>query len=393
MRRLAGLLVLTLLLVVPAVTAVGQAADYADEFSGASYSGNDGTLEFAGPWHEFGDDDSPGSGKLYVGGGECPDGNCLHMEGEGLVLQQFGVKRSADTSVFNSFHLKYDIHVDGSQFDEAQLIVEVWDGSQWVSVQMYSLSESIDGVRRENFLLSGYRCQAFEVRFRVPRLFEGDVAYFTGAVAIDNVDITGSLAPATATCTTTSSTTTTTTPTTTSAPTTTSTSTTTTTTSPTTTTTSPTTTTTEPTTTSTEPHRTTTTTRAPTTTSTLVTTTSSNPTSTTTTLAAIVAGEDTPPDPPEFEAGIHDMGEGKGLMYDIHEGMNGDLSGLDDVEVLSAAVTADFSLAVEAFKSTKVWLAALSLMIAAALVSGMDHRRRVRGEFATLSAGQPVVEG
>lgn len=102
-------------------------------------------------------------------------------------------------------------------------------------------------------------------------------------------------------------------------------------------------------------------------------------------------GEDTTPGPPEYEAGIHDMGEGKGLMYDIHEGMNGDLSGLDDVEVLSASVTADFSLAVEAFKSTKVWLAALSLMIAAALVSGMDHRRRVRGEFAALSAGQPVV--
>lgn len=86
------------------------------------------------------------------------------------------------------------------------------------------------------------------------------------------------------------------------------------------------------------------------------------------------------------------MGPGQGLMTDYHE-VNGEVVQLEDVEVLSAEVTADFSLAVEAFKSTKVWLATLSLMIAAALVSGMDHRRLAKGEFATLSSGESLMEG
>jgi hypothetical protein len=87
------------------------------------------------------------------------------------------------------------------------------------------------------------------------------------------------------------------------------------------------------------------------------------------------------------------MGTGNGLMFDVQSGASGNIEALDNVEVLSAGVTANFSLAVEAFKSTKVWMAALSLMIAAALVSGMDHRRKTKGDFAALSAGEPVVEG
>jgi len=386
MRRLAGILVLTLLLAVPAVTAVATNPSYADDFSQGGYTGNSGSpdLEFSGPWQEWGDNGTPSSGRLHVGNENCEFEPCLHLEGEGLIPTTFYIERSADLSIFNQATLRFDIHVVPEVGDTAILKVKAWNGSSWATLKSYNLALAKE--ESNNLPLKSYLCtQEFALRFEI----SGSLLH-NGYVTIDNVQLTGSLSSTTTTTTTTTSTTTTTTSasstTTTSAPTTTSTS-------STTTTTSPTTTTTEPTTTSTEPHRTTTTTRAPTTTSTLVTTTSTSPTSTTTTLAAIVIGEDTTPSPPEFEAGIHDMGEGKGLMYDIHEGMNGDLSGLDDVEVLSAAVTADFSLAVEAFKSTKVWLAALSLMIAAALVSGMDHRRRVRGEFATLSANQPVVEG
>ena len=86
------------------------------------------------------------------------------------------------------------------------------------------------------------------------------------------------------------------------------------------------------------------------------------------------------------------MGQGQGVMVDYHK-VSGDVNGSGNVEVLSAEVTANFSLAVEAFKTTKIWLAALSLMIAAALVSGVDRRRRVNGDLTTPSAGQPIVEG
>jgi len=46
-----------------------------------------------------------------------------------------------------------------------------------------------------------------------------------------------------------------------------------------------------------------------------------------------------------------------------------------EVEVLGADLSADFSLAVEAFEAAKVWIATLALVIGAAVVSGMDWRR------------------
>lgn len=47
----------------------------------------------------------------------------------------------------------------------------------------------------------------------------------------------------------------------------------------------------------------------------------------------------------------------------------------DDVEVLGVEVEADFSLAVEAFEEARLWFAILSLIIAAAVVGGMDRKR------------------
>lgn len=373
MRRLAGLVVLALLVAIPAVAALGETASYMDQFSEISYSGDDGTLHFAGPWEEFGDGvTGPESGMVHVGGENCAGTKCLHFEEPelGLVLADYGIERSADASIFDSAQLRFDIVVQAEPLDNASLEIQVRDNDGWVTVKSYDLSKSL--VRNENIPLNSYLHDGFAVRFVVPGLSGGGVL-FTGDVAIDRVEVSGALTTPTTTSTTTTTTSTTTTTTTISPSTTTST---------------------EPTTTTTgESRRTTTTTTAPTTTSTRAATTTSGPTSTTTTLAATAGVDDTTPDPPEFEPGIHDMGPGNGLMFDIHEGSNGNVGGLDQVEVLSAEVTARFSLAVEAFKSTKLWMAILSLMITAALVSGMDHRRRVKGEFAALSAGQPLVEG
>jgi hypothetical protein len=58
----------------------------------------------------------------------------------------------------------------------------------------------------------------------------------------------------------------------------------------------------------------------------------------------------------------------------------GSMSGIDmgEVEVLGANLEADFSLAVEAFETARIWIAILSLFMAAAVVGGMDWRRSKR---------------
>jgi hypothetical protein len=57
--------------------------------------------------------------------------------------------------------------------------------------------------------------------------------------------------------------------------------------------------------------------------------------------------------------------------------MMGDM-GMGEIEVLGVSLETDFSMAVEAFEATRLWIAALALVIAAALVSGMDIRRSRR---------------
>ena len=71
MRRFAGILVVTLLLAVPAITVSGQTGNYKDSFSSVSYDGNDGSYEFPGPWEELGDDGGVASGEVYVGEQNC----------------------------------------------------------------------------------------------------------------------------------------------------------------------------------------------------------------------------------------------------------------------------------------------------------------------------------
>ncbi|MGD2101183.1 MAG: hypothetical protein PVG83_03035 [Acidimicrobiia bacterium] len=375
MRRLAALTVVALLLLAPALTALGETASYEDDFSEVSYSGNDGSIEFDEPWEEFGDDGGPGSGAVHVGQENCTKNKCLHIEGSGLLTSSLGIDRYADTSVFGSAQLRYDITVDAFAGDLGELLVEVWNGSGWVLIDSYHLSDSLPKKTR-NLPLNDYLWEDFAVRFKVPGLFEGSPTLFTGDIAIDEVEIIGAQTAPTTTTTTTSSTTTTTEPTTT-------------TTQPTTTTTnSDTTTTTEPdttttggdTTVTTEPGTTSTT--APTTT-TLPVTTTTTAGDTTTSVAITGVPSDGQPPPAIFEGGIRDTGTG--IAVDYHEGMNGDMAGLDQVEVLSAEVTTDFSLAVESIKAARIWVAALGLMIAGALVSGMDHRRKTKG-LAVLSS-------
>ncbi len=377
MRRILGLVVVLSIALIPAVAALATTADYADDFSGGGYSDNDGSLDFGGDWFEFGDTGGAGSGKVHIGEELCSNNLCLHLEGGGVVLTQFGIERPADLSIFNSAQLKFDLRVQAQLLDTASLQVQGWDGSTWRTLATYSLATSSTSTK--NIPLNAVLCEQFKLRFVVPALG----LLHNGALTIDKVSISGSLMETTTTTTTTTSTSSTTS---TTAPTTTSTST-------------PTTTSTIPTTTSTHPEETTSSTTDPATTTTTrrgddtptptgegtgttdpsTTTTTSSDGSTSTSIVVAVGDTEPPPSDP-FDGGLRDTGVG--LISDYHAGMNGDMFPAD-VEVLSAEVTANFSLAVERIGTAKIWVAALALMIAAAVVSGMDSRRTRR---ATSSA-------
>jgi hypothetical protein len=369
-RRLLGsIVVIALMLPALASWATGEET-YRDDFGSGSYGGDDGSLEFSGPWSEFGDPEGagPDGGWVHVGKENCSNNECLHIEGYGLVLRSFGAQRSADLSVFTSATLSFDVQVHPQGLTTTELQAQVYNGSGWVTVSTFDLSQP--GSLQKSVPLDSYLVKDFAVRFQVSDLAGGgllglDILY-DGYATVDKVQISGVPGKPTST----SSSTSTTAPTSTSS----------------TTGGSANVTTTKPGATST------TTTIAPTS-----DTTNAHPDRATTTTRVSVADEDdaaattttvddrrsddavvigpSPGPPPDSGLRV----TSGGVMADYQMGMMGDMP-MGEVEVLGAELTADFSLAVEAFGAAKVWIAALALLITAAIVSGMDWRRTRRSD-------------
>jgi hypothetical protein len=384
-----------LLMLVPALVASGEAVSdesYIDYFDTVSYSGGNGSLDWSSPWVEGGENNGPGSGAIrVVGSGSCHDGRCLELRGG--ILSQPSIRRQADLSEFVDARLHFRVHlIPAPLLSAGRLYVEVReDGSSWTSVADYGLLAEAGG-HSDSVDISGYLGDDFEVRLRL-----GGQLLLADRVYIDDVEVIGSVPVATTTTTTTTTTPSTTS---TSPPTTTSTST-------------PTGSSPAGSTPSTSPPTSGTGTSAPASPSDSPATTvapASGPVGTgssTTVAPGPTTGEDeagddssppvtgitTPTGPtpgdatasPEDASGALALPDGSGLrlsrvglLADYTSGMMGDM-GMGEIEVLGVSLEADFSMAVEAFEATRLWIAALALVIAAALVSGMDIRRSRRG--------------
>ena len=391
MRRALGCLLLAALLI-PSLAASAKSENVRDDFREVSYSGNDGSLDWAASWSEIGEGNGASSGRVRVDDENCSNNRCLRIEG--LLTTVFGASRKADLSSFTTADLSFDMETEVPLLSSGSLSLQArGNGSNWETLDTFTINSGDE--YEENLDVSAYAGADFELRFRLSTNILGLLG--GPRVYIDKVEIAGQVAEAT---TTTSTTTTSSSSMPSSTSTTSATATTSSTSSPVSTpTTTPVTITSSTSTTPTTPpgitptipgdgaqipgdgaqtgdHVTTTTTRqdAPTTErdspsgSDLGTTTSTIASTTSTTLGSVGGG--TPGPPPG--SGLRESSVG--LLADYETGMMGDL----EIEVLGAELTAEFSLAVEAFEAAKVWIAILALVIAAAVVSGMDWRRTRR---------------
>lgn len=78
------------------------------------------------------------------------------------------------------------------------------------------------------------------------------------------------------------------------------------------------------------------------------------------------------PEGPPPDSGIREAATG--LQVDYSQGAFGELS-MAEPEVLGVDFEADYTMAVELIESSWVWMLGLALLIATAIVSGMDRRR------------------
>lgn len=104
---------------------------------------------------------------------------------------------------------------------------------------------------------------------------------------------------------------------------------------------------------------------------TTTTTTTTAPTTTSTTVAAVVL----PPPAPPPESGIRETASG------VQADFSSDLFGSMETgypEVLEVELNADYKMAVEVIESSWVWMIGLLIVIAAAIVGGLDRRKTLR---------------
>ncbi len=374
MRRVVAVAVVATLLAITTTAVATEWESFKDTFETGGYAGDDGSLNWNGPWVEDGESTNPGAGAVrVVQQASCKSGRCIRVNA--ALIGAVGAHRLADTAGLVSLELRYDIKRQGG-ISVTNLLVQVSSngGSSWQTVRTLSLLSSDSSPVSYSNDISSYISGATGVRFVTSSLLS------LGASAhIDNVEIVGALAETTTTTTssTTSSTTTTSTTSTTSPSTTTTVEGATTTTTRNTGSTSdspgPTTPNEQEATSTTRP--TTSTTSAPAAEDDSVLAPSTTTTTTTTEGAAIgfttvgpgSGGDGTPPE----GSGIRAAARG------LQANFQGDLFG--EVRTVSALngvdLQADYNMAVEVIRSSWAWMVLLGLLIAWAIVTGLDRRR------------------
>ncbi|NIL98260.1 MAG: DUF4347 domain-containing protein, partial [Planctomycetales bacterium] len=150
-----------------------------DEFNAVSYSNDDGTANWAGPWIEVGDSGAAANGDIQVTGGELRIGN---SEDPGFE----SIARQADLSTADSATLSFDFRTTAGVNSDDSLVVEVSDngGSSWTILEQFvGIVGVSSGTRSYN--ITSYVAADTQIRFRVDAKYDNTDEYFH----VDNLQI------------------------------------------------------------------------------------------------------------------------------------------------------------------------------------------------------------
>lgn len=243
MRLQVGRVLILLALGVLVVGAVGtprslaaEVRTFADDFSNQSYSANDGTHTFEGPWSEGPIQNGANRGNITIDGSGC-SGGCLSI-GEPLALTDSKISRTVSIEGANSARLDFTYRRDGSVLETSVVVLSVHEAGRSRNLGTFALSKTDPAMVPASFDITSHAGPETTIRFAIIGVGLTDSVLLVDDVVItatfDEQTTTTTTRPGPPSTTTTSSTSTTSPPTTTTVPTT-STSSTTTTTQPTTT--------------------------------------------------------------------------------------------------------------------------------------------------------------
>ncbi len=127
---------------------------FIDNFSTEDYSRNDGTLNFADDWDEFGDNDDPSSGTIEITGGELEFNN---IDGD-------RIERPLDLSSSISVILTLDF--DGSSRGNERLLVQLWNDNTSSFETVYTIDSNTSTGSITHILTADQISANSAIRFR-----------------------------------------------------------------------------------------------------------------------------------------------------------------------------------------------------------------------------------
>jgi MSHA biogenesis protein MshQ len=151
-----------------------------DTFSVVSYGNQDGTANWSTDWVEYGDDDSPDSGRISVD----EDSDRLRIRGRNNENSSAGIRRGADLSQATLAVLSFDYERTSfnSWWDEVEVEVSADGGGNWTSLVSIDWWSSYTGSWSGD--ISGYATANTWIRFvRSGSLSSNERVY------VDNVQI------------------------------------------------------------------------------------------------------------------------------------------------------------------------------------------------------------
>jgi hypothetical protein len=141
-------------------------------FSEQGYGGNDGTMEFNGPWIEMGESNGPASGIVRVWPHEyCDGGYCLKMGGSDDDAAGHGAYRAVDLTGATSAMLSLD---DGRQLLDddstgtAVVQISADGGGSWKTLDTITLERDDGAVSfHRKYIITDFATPGTVIRFKI----------------------------------------------------------------------------------------------------------------------------------------------------------------------------------------------------------------------------------
>ena len=174
MRRTATILatvVVSLSFALPAFA--GQPIpEFLDTFAEQSYGGNDGSMDFDGPWIELGETNGPASGFVWVWDHEyCGGGYCLKMGGTDNDAENHGIYRAIDLTGATWARLSFDDGVqllDDGSGGTAAVQISSDGGGTWKTLDTIDLDREDGRVSfHKKYTISNFASRDTVIRFKI----------------------------------------------------------------------------------------------------------------------------------------------------------------------------------------------------------------------------------